>query len=52
MPDYGFFGQFDGHMRRELVVSDSGILLDIKKTEQPLAHVLPFSGNEDDVFSC
>lgn len=51
MPHDGPLRQLDSDMARELVVLDPRILLDIEKSEQSLAEILPFPGYEDDVFS-
>jgi len=51
MPLDGSFGQFYGDMTRKLVVFDPWILFDIEKSEQSLAEVLPFPGDEDNILS-
>ncbi len=51
MSEDGFFWQFDGDMARNLVVFDSRILFDIKKSEQSLAEVLSFPSDKDYILS-
>jgi hypothetical protein len=52
MSHYCSFGQFDGNMTRNLIVWDARILLNIKKSKNPLSDILPFSGDKYNIFAC